>query len=101
MQTESMEYQDKYVQKETAEKHDEVYPCKTETSTNELIFKDKKLICVLNRELCTEEELQDLEQQVEETGMDLKEFLEVFAKILEGHCRVERKRDQEMEAEEE
>ena len=65
-------HQDKDVQTETAEKQDEVCPCKTESSTNELIFKDKKLICVLNRELCIDEEWEDLEQQAEESGMDLK-----------------------------
>ena len=81
------EYHNIRVQTEVKEKHIEMCTCNKETFTNELVIKDTKLICMLNRELCTDEEWEDIEQQAEESGMDLKEFLEVFAKVVEGHFR--------------
>ena len=49
----------------------------------------------------TLKEWRNIEEQAEETGMDLDESLKVFEKILEGHCRLEGRQEQIRKAEEE
>ena len=78
---------DKEVQTHSEEKYDEDCVCKTESNTNELFFKDRRIVCIFNRTLCTDEEWEIVEEQANESEMDLKESLEVFAKVLEGAGR--------------
>ena len=95
-ETKTKEYHNIGAQTEVEEKYIEVCACTKETVTNELLIKDNKLICILNRERCTNDEWEDIEQQAEESGMDLEEFLEVIAKVLEGHFRrAETKKEQD------
>ena len=95
-ETKTKEYHNIGAQTEVEDKYIEVCACTKETVTNELLIKDNKLICILNRERFTDDEWEDIEQQAEESGMDLEEFLEVIAKVLEGHFRrAETKKEQD------
>ena len=66
--------------------------CKIESNTNELYFKDRRIVCIFTGALCPDEEWESLEEQAKESEMDLEESLEVFAKILEAACRWDRKK---------
>ena len=47
-----------------------------------------KIICVFKRIQCSEEEWQDVEETVRDSGIDLAEMLVDWAKVMEGYYRV-------------
>ena len=62
--------------------------CKKAQVENEVIMERDKIICVFKRIQCSEEEWQDVEETVRDSGIDLAEMLIDWAKVMEGYYRV-------------
>ena len=67
----------------------EICKCKKVASKNELIMEDDKIICLFKRVECSEEEWEEVENTVLDSGIDLKGMLDEWAKVMEGYQRVE------------
>ena len=53
---------------------------------------DDKIICHFKRVECSEEEWEEVENTVEDSGIDLEGMLDEWAKVMEGYQRVELKK---------
>ena len=65
--------------------------CKNDVIRNEMFIKEDKIICLFKRVECDEEEWQEVEETVKDSGMDLDEMLDQWSKVMEGYYRVEQK----------
>ena len=64
--------------------------CKEECIVSKIQYEKDKVICILKRAICSEEEWKDYEDKVE-SEMDLVELLEDRGKVLEATDRLTRK----------
>ena len=74
----------------------ELFICKKVVSKNELIMEDDKIICLFKRVECSEEECEEVENTVLDSGIDLKGMLDEWAKVMEGYQRVELQKKKNM-----
>ena len=58
------------------------------SNESEIIFEKKRVICILARSDCSQEEWQEAEECAEQTNLTLEEFLVDFGKVLEAYHKV-------------
>ena len=64
--------------------------CKTDFKKNEVHMFQDKLICILKRAICSDEEWNEYEEKVS-SEMELSEFLEDLGKVIEATSRLKKK----------
>ena len=65
---------------------EEICICKKECNVSKVQYNKDKVICILKRAICSEEEWQDYEDKVQ-SEMDIEELLEDLGKVLEATDR--------------
>ena len=78
--------EEKEVQTEKADK----CICKKKISGNNVHIEDDKVVCIITRAQCTDEEWKEYEDKVE-SEMDLEDLLEDLGKVLEAAKRLSMK----------
>ena len=69
---------------------EEICICKEECNVSKVQYNKDKVICILKRAICSEEEWQDYEDKVQ-SEMDIEELLEDLGKVLEATDRLTRR----------
>ena len=65
--------------------------CTKDFKTNEVNIFDDKVICILKRAVCSDEEWKEYEEKVD-SEMELSELLEDLGKVLEAANRLKKER---------
>ena len=78
--------------KET-EKKAETCLCKKSFDESQVHVMENKIVCLLKRANCTEEEWLNIEQVVKDQNNDFEEMLEELSKVVEGHIRLGNKEE--------
>ena len=90
VQTEQTGIESKKVQ---THKDAEACVCKKDVAKNEMVMKKDKMICLFKRVECSEDEWEEVEDTVAESGIGLEDMLDQWAKVMEGYQRVENRKD--------
>ena len=68
--------------------------CQKEGIKNELIMREDRMICILNRDICSTEEWDEVKETVQESDIGLEEMLEQYGKVMEGNKRVDQEENE-------
>ena len=56
-----------------------------------MFIREDSIICLFKRVKCDDEEWEEVEETVKDSGMELDDMLEQWSKVVEGYYRVEQK----------
>ena len=62
--------------------------CKKAEVENEVVMEEERIICIFKRIQCSEEEWDDIEETVRDSGMGLEDMLGDWAKVMEAYHRI-------------
>ena len=64
--------------------------CKGEVKDNKVLIEHDKVLCILKRAECTEEEWAEYEEKIE-SEMEIEDLLKDFGKVIEAASRLSQK----------
>ena len=62
--------------------------CKKAEVESEVVMEEERIICIFKRIQCSEEEWDDIQETVRDSGMGLEDMLGDWAKVMEAYHRI-------------